>query len=363
MLPANREGFTIRVLRSGSAASAGVGFVVGERHIVTCAHVVNTALAREQRSQEKPSSGERVQVEFPMLGDEDGAPLRSCRVMAWAPPPSSGLSGGDVAGLVLLGEHLPEGAGPARLANPATFRDVAVDVFGYPGDPPRPKTGAWVAHRLRGVVGGGVIQLDTDSGSAIRAQPGYSGSPVVVSSDASDAVVGMLAVASRDESSRDAYAIPVSRLIEAWPANLDSPYLRVPFGADAPPVSPGPEDEKRGVHSALIAVRRSVGPMRDKLTAWMVLIDGEDVGEIRSGQRYEYPVAPGTHRVQLKVKSRYGDYRSPVEDVTLKAGERASFTCDARHQWASSVRSTFSVAAWKEELGAPKDTYISLERD
>jgi hypothetical protein len=362
MLPANREGFTVRVLRSGSALSAGVGFVVGERHIVTCAHVVNTALAREQRSQEKPGPGERIQVEFPMLGDEDGAPLRSCRVMAWAPPPSSGLSGGDVAGLVLVGEHLPEGAGPARLANPATFRDVAVDVFGYPGDPPRPRTGAWVAHRLRGMVGGGVIQLDADAASAIRAQPGYSGSPAVVSGDAGDAVVGMLAVASRDEDSRDAYAIPASRLIEAWPASLDSPYLNVPFGADAPPVSSGPEDEEKGVHPARIAVSRSVSPMRDKLTAWMVLIDGEGVGEIRSGQRHEYPVAPGTHRLQLRVKSLYGDYRSPVENVTLKDGERASFTCDASHQWASSVRSTFSFAAWKEEVAA-KDSYITLERD
>jgi hypothetical protein len=34
---------------------AGVGFVVDERHIVTCAHVVNTALARDQRAQDKPA--------------------------------------------------------------------------------------------------------------------------------------------------------------------------------------------------------------------------------------------------------------------------------------------------------------------
>jgi hypothetical protein len=43
---ASRQGFTVRVLRNGSAAPAGVGFVADERHIVTCAHIVNTALDR-----------------------------------------------------------------------------------------------------------------------------------------------------------------------------------------------------------------------------------------------------------------------------------------------------------------------------
>ena len=363
MSHASREGFTVRVLRSGSAASAGVGFVVGDRHIVTCAHVVNKALGREQRRQDVPPPNSQVQVEFPMLGDGYGAPLRSCLVLAWAPPPLSGLSGGDVAGLVLVGEHLPEGAGPAQLINPAALRDVAVGVFGYPGDPPRPKTGAWVAHRLRGAVGGGVIQLDIDGESAIRSQPGYSGSPAVVSKDAGDAVVGMLAVASRDENSRDVYAIPTSRLIEAWPASLDSPYRKVPSGADTPSEPPSYEDEKESVRTSLIFISRQIGERRDKLAAWTVLIDGESVGKLRPGERSEYPVAPGTHRVQMKVNSFYGDYRSPVQDVTLRPGEDARFTCDAHHKYGSSVRSTFSLAAWKEELATPKDTYIRLERE
>ena len=41
-----REGFVVRVLRAGSAVPAGVGLVVGDRHVLTCAHVVNTALGR-----------------------------------------------------------------------------------------------------------------------------------------------------------------------------------------------------------------------------------------------------------------------------------------------------------------------------
>jgi hypothetical protein len=85
-----REGFVVRVLRAGSAVPAGVGFVVGDRQVLTCAHVVNTALGRSQRDQQAPGAQLRVQVVFPLLGDPEGAPLRSCRVEAWAPPPVSG---------------------------------------------------------------------------------------------------------------------------------------------------------------------------------------------------------------------------------------------------------------------------------
>ncbi|MGH9120840.1 MAG: trypsin-like serine peptidase, partial [Acidimicrobiales bacterium] len=217
---AAREGFVVRVLRAGSAVPAGVGFVVGDRHVVTCAHVVNTALGRALRDQEVPGAELRVQVEFPLLGDSEGAPLRSCRVAVWVPPPASGVAGGDVAGLV-LGEGLPAGAGPARLAEAMDAREAEVGLFGYPGEPPR-RNGAWARCRLGGVVGSGLIQLDADSEAAFRAQPGYSGSPAVVADGVGDAVVGMLAVASRDEDVRDAYAIPVARLVDAWPEVLES---------------------------------------------------------------------------------------------------------------------------------------------
>jgi hypothetical protein len=216
-----REGFVIRVLRAGSVVPAGVGFVVGERHVLTCAHVVNTALGWAQRDQEAPGAEVRVQVDFPLLGDPEGAPLRSCRVAVWVPPPVSGVAGGDVAGLVLVGEGLPVGAGPARLAEVMDVREAEVDLFGYPGESPR-RDGAWARCRLGGVVGGGMIQLDADSEAAFRAQPGYSGSPAVVADAVGDAVVGMLAVASRDVEVWDAYAIPVARLVDVWPEVLES---------------------------------------------------------------------------------------------------------------------------------------------
>ena len=235
-LHAMREGFVVRVLCAGSQVSAGVGFVVGDRHVLTCAHVVNTALGRALRDENAPGPEMRVQVDFPLLGDPEGAPLRSCRVAVWVSPPASGIAGGDVACLVLVGEGLPAGAGPARLIEAVDLRAAEVDLFGYPGEPMR-REGSWARCRLGGVVGGGLIQLDADSEAAFRAQPGYSGSPAVVADHVGDAVLGMLAVASRNQAFRDAYAIPVARLVAVWPEALESvppcPYRGLlPFRAD-----------------------------------------------------------------------------------------------------------------------------------
>ena len=220
MLTSPREGFVVGISRQGSPIPAGVGFVVGDRQVITCAHIVNLALGRDQRARDMPGSDASVQISFPMLGDAEGAPVRVCRIVAWAPPPQSELPGGDVAGLLLLGEGLPVGAGPAQLVNLASTRNVKVDVFGYPGDPPRTRGGAWAAHRFRGVAGAGSIQLDAASESALRTQPGYSGSPAVISDDSGDGVVGMLTIASLDESAPDAHAISIQTLVDTWPEAL-----------------------------------------------------------------------------------------------------------------------------------------------
>lgn len=82
----------------------GVGVLVGERHVVTCAHVVNRALGREKNAQGRPTGSEEIQLRFPLLPD---SPRRFAVTEMWQPPPGAGVSGGplcDLAGLVLRGE-------------------------------------------------------------------------------------------------------------------------------------------------------------------------------------------------------------------------------------------------------------------
>jgi hypothetical protein len=232
MSPGSREDFLVSILGQQSMNPVGVGFVVGERHVVTCAHVINTALGRDKQAQGPPGDNVRVLIEFPLLDSGEGAPARRARVSAWSPPPSgSAAVGGDVAGLVIVGEPLPAGASPARLlAAGEVTPGTQVAFFGYPGDPPRKKDGAWATTRWRGRVGGGVIQIDADPGSAVRTQPGYSGSPAVIRDGQGDAVAGILQSASPDATMRDARIVPAASLAEAWPAVLgdvlvpDCPY-------------------------------------------------------------------------------------------------------------------------------------------
>ncbi|MGW6982316.1 nSTAND1 domain-containing NTPase [Streptomyces sp. NPDC054932] len=214
-----REGFVVKVRAKASEAPVGVGFMVGPNQVVTCAHVVNVALGREKDSRGQPADGARIQVEFVLLGDAEGGPVRNCRIDAWDPPPGAGSAGRDVAGLSIVGGDLvPVGAGAARLLDSrmgiAGGREVAV--FGYPGNPPREVNGAWTSCVLRGAVGGGLIQLDAASEAALRAQPGYSGAPVIVSDRWGDAIVGMVAVASRGGAAGDAYAVPVAEIVASW---------------------------------------------------------------------------------------------------------------------------------------------------
>jgi hypothetical protein len=59
--------------------TAGLGLLVGGEQVVTCAHVVNTALGRGQREQKPPDESDVVQLEFPQLAGLRYGSRMSCR--------------------------------------------------------------------------------------------------------------------------------------------------------------------------------------------------------------------------------------------------------------------------------------------
>ena len=160
-----------------------------------------------------------MQVEFPLLPT---TPVRLARVVTWVPPPSR-AGGGDVAGLV-LSEAAPGGAASARFAVAAPEAGAGLRVFGYPGSPAR-ENGMWVDVDLKGEVGGQLLQVESRSGQTVKAQPGYSGSPVWAGSTGE--AVGLLQVAPfADEPERDAYLLPPLAVAQAWEEPFG--YLLVP---------------------------------------------------------------------------------------------------------------------------------------
>lgn len=151
-----REQALVTIVDKGGR-SCGVGVLIGDRHVMTCAHVVNCALGRGKASQDKPADEDEIELRFALL---PGTPRRFAVTDMWQPPSSAGITGGplcDLAGLVLRGEGPPGDAVVARLGEEPGDE---VAVFGYPVNPPRPQ-GAWVDGRLLGSVGGGRRQLDS----------------------------------------------------------------------------------------------------------------------------------------------------------------------------------------------------------
>ena len=203
--------FVVRIL-TASGIVAGVAMLVGRREVLTCAHVINHAMGRDLRSQDRPDGV--VVLDFPLM-ETDAATRCEARVVHWLPPALDQAGGDDLAGLLIESNSVPEGAVPAEIDVAAAEPGRVVDVFGYPGVPPRPD-GAWVEAAVRGEVGGGRIQLDSTRGAALRIQPGYSGSPVC--DRTTGQVVGIVSVAPRGESGdRDSYAVSGERLVRWWP--------------------------------------------------------------------------------------------------------------------------------------------------
>ena len=77
---AGYETAIVRLRRGMSGQAAGLGVLVGRDQVVTCAHVVNTALGRGQRDQAAPGEQDIVLVDFPLL--DEGA---ACGWPAWPP--------------------------------------------------------------------------------------------------------------------------------------------------------------------------------------------------------------------------------------------------------------------------------------
>lgn len=205
-----------------SQDAIGLGFVVGRRHVVTCAHVVNSALGRAQREASAPPV-QPVWLRFPFSGEEV---VRLARVAVWAPRPDVAFELADVCGLVLP-EPMPEPAWPLTFADEGGSPS-AVQMW---GPSPLRETGGHVTGELMGAVDAVRLQVDQRVGGVFAARVGFSGGPVW--NRATGQVVGMLQAVGRE----DVYVIRPDVLIQAWPEVLfrppPSPYLGLrSFNAD-----------------------------------------------------------------------------------------------------------------------------------
>ncbi|HAJ61165.1 MAG TPA: hypothetical protein DCP31_19500 [Cyanobacteria bacterium UBA8543] len=174
----------------------GVGFAVTERHVLTCAHVVNAALSRKKEDKAQPDGD--VTVVFPFLNGNATA-----KIVYWKPPQSALIREEDIAGLELaapISHSKPVQLGCFRKEGPK------FTAFGYPADRPK-DTGVWADGEIKDRVSPGWVQIEGTSSQGRRVEQGFSGTAVW--NQAKSTVLGMVvAEYTQDEAVKVAYMIP-----------------------------------------------------------------------------------------------------------------------------------------------------------
>ena len=182
---------------------AGAGFLVGERHILTCAHVIAQALGLAEDAPDPPSS--MVSLDFPQLALHT---LLTAKVIFWDPVQDDGR--GDIAGLELL-DKPPAGAAAVHFAPADQVWDHSFRALGFPSGY---DNGVFATGRLLGRLGTNWIQIEDvkDPGFAVIA--GFSGTPVW--DEQLRGVVGMIVASSQQATAKAAFVIPSDVLKAAW---------------------------------------------------------------------------------------------------------------------------------------------------
>ncbi|MFF0000932.1 hypothetical protein [Streptomyces avermitilis] len=206
---AERPPWLVRFPHQHGESAAGAGVLIGPRHVVTCAHVLDKQLGRPLpgAGSDLPAHTELVEVEVPFAGEPGtvGKRMRAA-LMEWVPIAAD--ESGDVA---LLELESSVDYTPAPLACPAALSGHRFSVHGFPHGDPAARQASGV---LRGASGqeGPWVQLDAEGPTGWAIEVGFSGSPVFDHNR--EAVVGIVVMRDRH---RTGHMLPMSYLRTLWP--------------------------------------------------------------------------------------------------------------------------------------------------
>jgi S1-C subfamily serine protease len=197
-LPLNQA--VVRILASAGGV-VGAGFLIDRCHILTCVHVILTALGKNDL--EQGLTHQEVAIDWPLV--EMGRFFRA-EVIAWTPPQDNGE--GDIAVLRLKGPA-PAGTKPACLVDSVELWEHPFRAFGFPRGH---ETGVWAEGVLLDTVGGHWIQVGATKSVGYAIKPGFSGTPVWDSRK--KGVVGMVVGAGRELEARVAFIISSDHILD-----------------------------------------------------------------------------------------------------------------------------------------------------
>lgn len=187
----------------------GVGFLVDDDRLITCAHVAAYALETD-----RAALGAQIEIDFPLLANGGRIPATVAFVADDA----------DVAGLRIATDDLPGAARAVQIVAAEEPTGHPVRLYGCPAGRPR---GVWAEGLIRGTGAGGRFQIDDDRSTGIAVSRGFSGGPVL---DVElGAVVGMLVETESRSERRTGYALSGTALYQAWPELAEAAGPAIPF--------------------------------------------------------------------------------------------------------------------------------------
>jgi tetratricopeptide (TPR) repeat protein len=186
-------------IREPNGQVVGVGFLVGERQALTCAHIVAQALGLLDNTLGMPEG--EVMLDFPLV-----APVHTltANVVHW-------WLDRDFAELQLNSDP-PSNVQPVCLVTADDLWGHAFRAFGFPSGY---EDGVWTSGVLRGRTAAGWVQIEDIKEPGYWVQPGFSGTPVW--DEQLNGVVGMAVATDTDRATKAAFMIPTQALIEASP--------------------------------------------------------------------------------------------------------------------------------------------------
>jgi WD40 repeat protein len=250
--------FADRPTATGERPSVGVGFLIEDQLVLTCAHVVTDALGIARDA--APPEDAVITMDLPLLaGPAEGGGVLTARVQELISR-QAGVAG-DVA-VLRLSAAVP-GAWPIRLVNETAVWGHRAGAFGLPSGRPG---GVWHSGVLMAPQADGWIQMNLDpiSGGYPVSQ-GFSGGPVW--DEAEGGVIGML-TAAESGAPAVSYLMPTERLALAWPPlaaliTPPSPYRSLkPFEEGDHAIFHGRRDESKRIAQAVADKRVTtlIGP-------------------------------------------------------------------------------------------------------
>ncbi|NEP18510.1 MAG: trypsin-like peptidase domain-containing protein [Leptolyngbya sp. SIO4C1] len=187
-------------IHAGSGAVVGTGFLIAKQYLLTCAHVVQAALAGQP-----DGLNQTVTATFSMAQPERVCSTRViCYELHELDDPDPEKRRRDFAVLYIAE---PLSIEPVAMRPLAQLSDLPVKSYGFPkGD----RLGRHLEAAIAGEVGAGWVQLQgTETGLAIEA--GFSGAPVWCARQT--AVIGMIVARDRKRpEAKTGFMIPVAKL-------------------------------------------------------------------------------------------------------------------------------------------------------